>query len=201
MIRYLAEHGQSSDPSGPSYDADGLPLIPGLIEVITKESSAPGQRHAALADHVGEIAIRAWRGPPKDPTRKAALAGSWARAGCLTRRQPSSRRPSRASSPGTARSAAQPRRCSRPTREAASSRWAPHCAPSWGSLDTERGPSRDVTLQWATYYDAADQAGISRIYGGIHIAADDFAGRRIGSRVGKQAWELAQRYFAGTARR
>jgi hypothetical protein len=30
--------------------------------------------------------------------------------------------------------------------------------------------------------------------------ADDFAGRRIGSRVGKQAWALAERYFAGTAR-
>jgi hypothetical protein len=70
-----------------------------------------------------------------------------------------------------------------------------------GSLGTERGPSAPVTLQWATYYDAADQAGISRIYGGIHIVADDFAGRRIGSRVGKQAWVLAARYFAGTARR
>jgi hypothetical protein len=58
-----------------------------------------------------------------------------------------------------------------------------------------------MTLRWATYYDAADQAGISRIYGGIHIAADDFTGRRIGSRVGKAAWALAQRYFAGTARR
>jgi hypothetical protein len=41
---------------------------------------------------------------------------------------------------------------------------------------------------------------LSRIYGGIHIAADDFAGRRIGSRVGKQAWALAERYFAGTVR-
>jgi len=25
MIRYLAEHGQSSDPKLPSYDPDGLP--------------------------------------------------------------------------------------------------------------------------------------------------------------------------------
>ncbi|HEX9379747.1 MAG TPA: hypothetical protein VF872_09165, partial [Gaiellaceae bacterium] len=69
-----------------------------------------------------------------------------------------------------------------------------------GYLKFERGPSKPLTLQWATYYDAADQAGSSRIYGGIHIAADDFAGRRIGSRVGKQAWALAERYFAGTAR-
>ena len=69
-----------------------------------------------------------------------------------------------------------------------------------GYLKFERGPSAAVTLQWATYYDAADQAGLSRIYGGIHIPADDFAGRRLGSRIGKRAWALAGRYFAGTAR-
>ena len=70
-----------------------------------------------------------------------------------------------------------------------------------GYLKLESGPSAPVKLQSATYYDAADQAGISRIYGGIHITADDFAGRRVGSTVGKRAWALAQRYFAGSARR
>jgi hypothetical protein len=73
MIRYMAQHGQSSDPKLPSYDPEGLPLIPGLIELITKESSAPGQRHAALADHVGEIAIRGWRGNPKDPSQVSGV--------------------------------------------------------------------------------------------------------------------------------
>jgi hypothetical protein len=67
------------------------------------------------------------------------------------------------------------------------------------SLQVELGPSRDVVLEWATYYDAADQAGVSRLYGGIHIAADDFGGRRIGSRCGKEAWTLARRYFDGSA--
>ena len=67
-----------------------------------------------------------------------------------------------------------------------------------GSLKFEEGPSTDVVLQWATYYDAADQAGISRLYGGIHISADDFTGRRVGSECGKAAWSLAQRYFAGS---
>ncbi len=46
-------------------------------------------------------------------------------------------------------------------------------------LEFEAGPSEDVVLQWATYYDAADQAGISRLYGGIHVRADDFVGRRL----------------------
>jgi hypothetical protein len=68
-----------------------------------------------------------------------------------------------------------------------------------GTLVPEEGPSQDVTLQAATYYDAADQAGLSRLYGGIHISADDFGGRRTGSQCGIEAWDLAQRYFDGTA--
>jgi hypothetical protein len=60
--------------------------------------------------------------------------------------------------------------------------------------------ARSITTTTATYYDAADQAGISRRYGGIHVAADDVAGRRIGSAVGKQAYALAGRHFVGTAR-
>ena len=64
MIRYMGGLGQSSDPNGPSYHADGLPLVPGLIEVITRRVSAPGERHAHLADHVGEIADPGLAGQP-----------------------------------------------------------------------------------------------------------------------------------------
>jgi hypothetical protein len=53
-------------------------------------------------------------------------------------------------------------------------------------------------LQWATYYDAADQAGISRIWGGIHPPIDNLAGRHAGSQVGKAVWELAKKYFDGS---
>ncbi len=73
--------------------------------------------------------------------------------------------------------------------------WTVHA----GDLLHEDGPSRDVTLQWATYFDAADQAGQSRIFGGIHIPADDLAGRRIGATCGREAFALARRYFAGDA--
>jgi hypothetical protein len=54
--------------------------------------------------------------------------------------------------------------------------------------------------RWRTYRHAADEEGLSSLYAGTQIAADDVAGGRIGSRVGKQAWALAQRYFAGTVR-
>ncbi len=64
-----------------------------------------------------------------------------------------------------------------------------------GYLTFERGPSAETRLQWATYFDAADQAGQSRIWGGIHVSADDFAGRRIGSQVGLAAIERVQQLF------
>jgi hypothetical protein len=68
-----------------------------------------------------------------------------------------------------------------------------------GHLKIENGPSRDLTLQWATYFDAADAAGTSRLWMGIHVPADDFAGRRVGAQCGKGAWERAQRHYEGTA--
>ena len=65
-------------------------------------------------------------------------------------------------------------------------------------LTFEDGPSVDVHVQWATYYDAADMAGQSRLWGGIHVQADDFMGRMTGSQVGIGAFDRAAQYFAGT---
>ena len=65
-------------------------------------------------------------------------------------------------------------------------------------LEFEQGPSVTVQLQWATYYDASDEAGISRLYGGIHVPVDDGPGRIVGSIVGKAAWELARKYYDGS---
>jgi hypothetical protein len=202
MIRYMGELGQSTDPDGPSYHPEGLPLVPDLVEVVTAESSAPGQRHAALADHVGEIAISAWRGNPDDPKTQASgvdwiLAVDW-----VPYQRPSFVTPAFAgyvSGHSTfSRAGAEVLTAMTGTP------YFPGGLQSWvipaGSLLHEEGPTRDVTLEWATYYDAADQAGISRLYGGIHIAADDLEGRRIGSQCGLEAWDLAKTYFDGSAR-
>ena len=59
-------------------------------------------------------------------------------------------------------------------------------------------PSEDVTLQWATFSDAAAEAGISRIYGGIHFVNADTAGRTLGRRVGAEVFERARRYWTGS---
>jgi hypothetical protein len=200
MIRYMAGLGQSSDPNGPSYNNEGLPLVPGLIEVITAESSAPGQRHAALVGHIGEIAIRAWGGNPANPKTqiggvKWILASTWVPYQLPTFVTPSF--PAWVSGHSS---------FSRAAAEVlvgfTGSEYFPGGIATYtikaGSLKFEVGPKTDISLQWATYYDAADQAGQSRLWGGIHIQADDFTGRRIGSECGKTAWSLAQRYYNGS---
>ena len=70
-----------------------------------------------------------------------------------------------------------------------------------GSSMIEPGavPSRPVTLSFRTFADAADQAGRSRRYGGIHFEAGDLDGRRLGRRVGATAWVAARAFFDGTA--
>lgn len=58
-------------------------------------------------------------------------------------------------------------------------------------------PATDITLSWATFSDAADQAGISRRYGGIHFEQGDLVGRALGRQVAAQAWDRAQAYITG----
>ena len=200
MIRYMGARGQSSDPEQPSYDPDGLLLEPGLVEVVTEESSMPGERHAALADHVGEIAVRTWSGTPTDPENEVAgvdwiLAVDW-----VPYQRPTFVTPSFAgyvSGHSTfSRAAAEV------LTEITGSEYFPGGLGEWtiepDSLEFEAGPDDEVVLQWATYADASDEAGISRLYGGIHVPADDLRGRVIGDECGRDAWALAQRYYDGT---
>jgi hypothetical protein len=156
MIRELAFQGQSSDRRGASFSPEGLPLVPGLVELITKASSAFGQRHAALAGHVGDIAIRTAQG--------WTLGTRWLpRAGIVT---------------------------------------PPY--PGWVSDGSAFGRAAAAILTAETgrsvYRKTADEEGLSGLYAGTQIPADDVAGRRLGSRVGRNAWALAERYFAGTVR-
>ena len=58
-------------------------------------------------------------------------------------------------------------------------------------------PASDLTLSWATFSEAADQAGMSRRYGGIHFEQADLDARNAGRLVARQAWAKAQSYFAG----
>jgi hypothetical protein len=68
-----------------------------------------------------------------------------------------------------------------------------------GSSRIEPGttPAADVVLAWPTFSDAADQAGRSRRFGGIHFRDGDLVGRALGRMVGARAWQAAVALFAG----
>jgi hypothetical protein len=57
-------------------------------------------------------------------------------------------------------------------------------------------PAAAVDLSWATFTDAANEAGLSRRYGGIHFREGDLEGRRIGRDIGDAVWEKASRLFS-----
>ncbi len=200
MIRYMGKKGQSSDMLRPAYDPSGLPLEDGVIEIITLATTAPGQRHEALAGHEGEIAVLAWPGGPVDPTTQHSgvqwvLARGWIPYQRSTFVTPAF--PGYFSGHSTfSRSAAE---------VLAAITGSPYfpgglgefLAPQDAFLKFELGPSTDVRLQWVTYYDAADQAGQSRLWGGIHVAVDDFTGRTRGHLIGMAAFDKAKTYFTG----
>jgi hypothetical protein len=198
LVRYMGGLGQSSNPSRASYHPDGLPLVRGLIELITPTSSAEGERHHRLRDHVGEIAVLTWRGYPEQ-FRRAAGARWQLATGWTTYQLPTFVTPAFAgyvSGHSTfSRAAAEIMTAFTGTE------YFPGGSSEYtlerGALSFEFGPTEDVTLEWATYFDAADQAGQSRLFGGIHIQADDFTGRTVGSACGLAAWDLALAYFAG----
>ena len=202
-VRYLAQLGQSSEPDEADHDARGLPLIPGVVERITAETTAPGQRHEHLRGYVGQLAVRSWRGEPGD--RSAEVGGvGWLRA---IEWIPYQRRTFVTPAfPGfTSGHSTFSRAAAEVLTAVTGSPFFPgglgeFVAHAGDYLVFEDGPSVDVRLQWATYYDAADQAGQSRIYGGIHLQADDFAGRVTGREVGLDALTRARAYFDGSAR-
>jgi hypothetical protein len=69
-----------------------------------------------------------------------------------------------------------------------------------GSSRIEPGltPAEDLKLSWATFSDAADQAGSSRRYGGIHFEQGDLDGRETGREVAQKCWQKAQAYINGS---
>ena len=60
-------------------------------------------------------------------------------------------------------------------------------------------PAKPITLSWTNFRYAAEQAGLSRQYGGVHFEHGDKDARAAGSSVGKNAWAKALTYFNGTA--
>lgn len=198
-IRYMGQKGQSSSPTAAKFDVNGLPLVTNLIELTTVFSVSPGQRHAGLA--ANKVVVRAWSGPLPNPTNNIAgvkwiYADSWMpfqRGSFVTPAFPGY-----FSGHSTfSRSAAEIMTAFTGTNFFPGG-LGTFTAVATNYLTIELGPSQTTQLQFATYYDAADQAGQSRIYGGIHPSADDFPARIAGSQAGLKVWALAQKYFDGS---
>lgn len=199
MIRHMGGLGQSTDSTSSSFHEDGLPLEAGLIEEITAATTATGERHEHLAGNEGKIAVHAWAGPPSGSNTVAGvdwiLAEEWM--------------PYQADdfvTPGFAGFTSGHSTFSRAAAEVLAAITGDDYFPGGvgeftaaadTSLGFEAGPTQDITLQWATYYDAADEAGLSRLYGGIHVEADDLLGRVTGAEIGIEAYELAALRFEG----
>jgi hypothetical protein len=68
-----------------------------------------------------------------------------------------------------------------------------------GSSRVEPGtvPASDLTLTWTTFSEAANQAGISRRYGGIHFEQGDLDARATGQISTRGAWEKAEQHWNG----
>lgn len=220
MIRYMGGLGQSSDPASDSFHPDGLPLEAELVEIITPESIAEGGKHRnaylnANRDHlgdffpfiseeemVGKIAVRSWNHEPDNPEAEVSgvdwvLAENW-----VPFQQDNFVTPAFAayvSGHSTFSRAAAEVLARFTNSEYFPGGFSEQTFAQDEFLDFELGPSEDVTLQWATYFDAADEAGISRLWGGIHVPEDDFAGRIMGSYIGVDAYEYAISHFGDSA--
>jgi hypothetical protein len=68
----------------------------------------------------------------------------------------------------------------------------------WSSFEPNLPSNQPVTLSWPTFTALANEAGMSRRYGGIHFKSGDFQGRTLGNMVGQTVWSQAQSYFRGT---
>ena len=210
-IRYMASKGQSSNPSLPSYHPQGLPIETGVCELVTPTSILPGGKHEQIWDMNSDsyvpgsnflhtMVVYSWPGEPANPASQSNPV-RWMRAIDWV---PFQRK--------TFNTPAFPGYISGHSgfsRAAAEIMTAVTANPFFpGGLGTftananaylvfEQGPTQTTKLEWATYYDAADLAGNSRRWGGIHVREDDYKSRVIGAQSGKQVWTLAQKYFSG----
>ena len=198
-IRAMTDRGQSSLPDQVSFDGMGIGLHDGYIELIDSEDPLAGESD----EHVGKVKLYAWRGPDyvEDPSTDVAGVG-WIRAeNWWPYQRPSFVTPPFAgyiSGHSTYSSAAAEVLTRLTGSEYFPGGMSSFDIPANEFLKFESGPSEPMVLQWAKYKDAADQCSLSRIWGGIHPPHDDIPGRVIGRKVGTDAFEEAELYFAGS---
>jgi hypothetical protein len=71
--------------------------------------------------------------------------------------------------------------------------------PGSSSIEPGLTPIAKVRLVWPTFSAAADQAGVSRLYGGIHFRSGDQEGRKLGRKIGERVFERGMAFIEGRA--
>lgn len=198
-IRAMADLGQSSDPGLPHYHPAGLTLVPGLIELVQTGDPLAGPGDV----NVDKIKVKAWLGHNAINNVDTDEAGvDW----ILAEKWEPYQRPSFVTPPfagyvsghSTYSRAAAEIMTMFTGDEFFPGGMGTFLAPQDEFLVFEDGPSVDVELQWATYRDAADESGLSRIWGGIHPPTDDIPGRIMGIQIGIDAFNKAESLFTDT---
>jgi len=190
-IRYMADHGQSSDSTLANFNPKGIPLIPGFIEVVQAGDTLAGVNN----EHVGKIKLYTWRGPSYISNPLTDMSGvGW----ILAENWWPYQRPTFVTPPFAGYISGHST-FSRTAAEVMTFITGSPYFPGGMSnfvatqnefLKFEEGPSETIVLQWATYRDASDQCSLSRIWGGIHPPMDDIAGRKIGIELGAEAFDI-----------
>ncbi len=197
-IRNMALLGQSTDESLPNYHVGGIPLEQGFVEVINENDPIL----VPYPESLGKIKLYSWKGPDFIQNQAIDQAGvGW----ILAEQWWPYQRPTFVTPPFAGYVSGHStfsRAAAEVLTKITGSPFFPggigeFTAKQNDFLVFEKGPSVDVTLQWATYQDASDQTSLSRIWGGIHPPADDIPGRLIGKKVGDDAFTFAVPYFDG----
>ncbi|MBL4708671.1 MAG: vanadium-dependent haloperoxidase [Flavobacteriales bacterium] len=196
VIRYMASQGQCSDKNLANYQLEGLPLIKGKIEVISKKDPL------AKVDekNIGKIKIYAWRGPDYINNVRTDVAGvGWILAEDWWPYQRYSFVTPPFSGYVSGHSCFSFASATILEKKTGNAHFpgglAEFTAKKNQFLLFEDGPSEDITLQWATYKDAATETCLSRLWGGIHPPCDDMMGRIMGKKVANKAFKTVQEYF------
>lgn len=196
-LRFMGDQGQSEFRDSTRYSFFGMPLMPGLVELITPTDPLAG----AVGQHIGKVKVKSWRGPDFIDSPLLDSAGvDW----ILLERWWPYQRPTFVTPPFSGYVSGH----STYSRAAAEvmayftgDDYFPgglfeFVAPANNYLVFEKGPSEAVRLQWATYVDAANESALSRIWGGIHPPQDDIPGRRMGIEIARKSNELVEQLFA-----
>ncbi|MCC7477479.1 vanadium-dependent haloperoxidase [bacterium] len=75
------------------------------------------------------------------------------------------------------------------------------CSPGQSDIEPGLSPKAPVTLRWNSFFDCAEESGISRLYMGIHFEEASKRGQELGKKVAARTFAKCQQYWNGQIKR